>query len=594
MSTITNAFSELGRLIDQVSKDRGLDRKVVIDSIVNGLLSAARKKYGTYRDIEVKYNEDAGQLELYEFKEVVEDDKFIDEQIEIKLSSALKLDPEVRVGDQIGVPLKSEALGRIDAYMARQIVVQSLKDAENEMVFNEFGKRKGEIVSGIVRRVDRGMVVVDLEKIEAYIPRKEQIYGEKYNPGDRIQGYILEVRQTTRGPQIIMSRAHSNYLIKLFEKEVPEIYEGIVKVVSAAREPGQRAKIAVYSTDSVVHPVGACVGMKGNRVQNITQELKGERIDVILWDEDPVRFVCNTLSPAKISKVLVDEENKEMEVIVSDDQLSLAIGKKGQNVRLAVNLTDWNLNIVSLTEFEEKKTKAVFNLKLLPGVTDTMAENIYQFGINSFQELAESSLERVRLIPGYEVRETAEKLIQKARGLIEKYKSEGVEIPSAPSIKTQKKSVSSTGDVKAQADQQLKEELAQLESVDSNAGLSKEVSGSSTESVENSSKEFAGDSAKSKNTAESDKEKTEFAGDSAESKNTAESDKEKTEFTGDSAESKNIAESDKEKTEFTGDSAKSKNIAESDKEKTEQLAVKLKKASQPTESTQSKKQEQPK
>ena len=467
MSTITNAFSELGRLIDQVSKERGIDKKIVINSVTNGLLSAARKKYGTYRDIEVKYNEETGQLELYEFKEVVQDNEFIDEQIEIKWSEALKLDPDTQVKDQIGVPLKSEALGRIDAYMAKQIVVQSLKEAENEMVFNEFEKRKGEVVSGIVRRVDRGMIVVDMEKIEAYIPRREQIYGEKYNPGDRIQGYILEVRQTTKGPQIIMSRAHPDYLIKLFEKEVPEIYEGIVKIVSAAREPGQRAKIAVYSTDSAVHPVGACVGMKGNRVQNITQELKGERIDVIIWDEDPVKFVCNALAPAKISKVLVDEEGKEMEVVVSEDQLSLAIGKKGQNVRLAVNLTQWDLNIVSLTEFEERKRKAIFNLKLLPEMTETMAENIYQFDISSFQDLAASSVERIMLIPGYENRESAAQLIQNAKELLEKYKKEGTEIPEAPSLKVQKKSVTSTEDIKAQADQKLKEELAQLGETDS-------------------------------------------------------------------------------------------------------------------------------
>ena len=465
MSTITGVFSELSRLIDQVSKDRGLEKKVVINSIVQGLLTAARKKYGTYRNIEVNYNEETGQLEFDEFKEVVEDKKFIDDQIEIKLSLALKLDSEARVGDMIGVPLQSEALGRIDAYMAKQIVVQSLKDAENEMIFNEFEKRKGEVVSGIVRRVDRGMVVVDLEKVEAYIPRREQIYGEKYNPGDRIQGYILEVRQTTRGPQIIMSRAHKDYLIKLFEKEVPEIYEGIVKIVSAAREPGQRAKIAVYSADSAVHPVGACVGMKGNRVQNITQELRGERIDVIIHDEDSVRFVCNALAPAKISKVLVNEEDKEMEVVVEDDQLSLAIGKKGQNVRLAVNLTGWNLNIISLTEFEQKKAQAVFNLKLLPEITETMAENIYQFGVSSFQELAESSVEKVMLIPGYEDQKIAQNLIQKARALLEKYKAEGTQIPVLPSIKQPKAVSSSTGaeDVKAQADQKLKEELAQLE-----------------------------------------------------------------------------------------------------------------------------------
>jgi len=483
MSAIKNTFSELGRLIDQVSKERGIDKQVVVSSIVNGLLTAARKKYGTYRDIEVKYNEETGQLEMYEFKEVVEDAKFIDDQIEIKLSQALKMDPETQINDQIGVPLDSADLGRIDAYMAKQIVAQSLKDAENEMIFNEFEKRKGEVVSGIVRRVDRGMVVVDLDKVEAYIPRKEQIYGERYNTGDRIQGYILEVRQTTRGPQIIMSRAHSDYLIKLFTKEVPEIYEGIVKIVSASREPGQRAKIAVYSTDSAVHPVGACVGMKGNRVQNITQELKGERIDVITWDEDPVQYVCNALAPAKISKVLMDEENKEMEVVVADDQLSLAIGKKGQNVRLAVNLTKWDLNIVSLTEFEEDKRQAIFNLKLLPGITDTMAENIYQCGVSSFQELADSSVERIMLIPGYDSKEKADKIIQVAKDLIEKYEADGIEVPKAPELKSKKKPIASSEDVKAQADQKLKAELAQFNKSDTEdvAGTDTVVPGTEAE-----------------------------------------------------------------------------------------------------------------
>lgn len=476
MATISSVFSEMGRLIEQVSKDRGIEKQVVVNAIVNGLLSAARKKFGTYRDIEVKFNEEAGKLELYEFKEVVADDKFVDDQIEIKLSEALKMDSDTQVGDQIGVALDPEALGRIDAHAARQVVAQSLQSAENEVVFNEFEKRKGEIVSGVVRRVERGMIVVDMERTEAYIPRREQIYGEKYNPGDRIQGYILEVRQTTRGPQIIMSRAHSNYLIKLFEKEVPEIYEGIVKIVSAAREPGQRAKIAVYSNDSAVHPVGSCVGMKGSRVQNITQELKGERIDVIVWEDDSVQFVCNALAPAKISKVLVDEENKEMEVIVPDDQLSLAIGKRGQNVQLAVNLTGWKLNIVSLAEFEDKKRQAIFNLKLLPDITDPILENIYQCGISSVQELADSSLDTIMNIPGYELQEQAEKLIQKAKNLVAEYKKAGKEFPKAPEL--QKKSKMSAGDAKAQADQKLKEELAQLGDSDKESAASENTADS--------------------------------------------------------------------------------------------------------------------
>ena len=460
MAMITNVFSELSRLIDQVSKERGIEKKIVVDSIVQGLLSAARKKYGTYRDIEVKYNEENGQLELYEFKEVVTDEKFIDDQIEIKMSDAVKMDPEAQLNDQIGVPLSAEELGRIDAYAARQIVTQSLRNAENEVVFNEFEKRKGEVVSGVVRRMDRGMIVVDLEKVEAYIPRKEQIYGERYNPGDRIQGYILEVRQTTRGPQIIMSRAHPDYMIKLFKVEVPEVYEGIVKIVSAAREPGQRAKIAVYSTDSAVHPVGACVGMKGSRVQNITQELKGERIDIIIWDEDPVQYVCNALAPAQISKVLIDEANKEMDVVVEDDQLSLAIGKKGQNVRLAVNLTGWKLNIISFDTLENRKRQALFNLQLMPEITETTAVCIYQTGVASFQELAEASVSAVQTISGFDKKPDAEALIAKAKALLAEYQKSGKEIPKAPELQTA--AAAQKGDAKTQADLKLKKELEQL------------------------------------------------------------------------------------------------------------------------------------
>ena len=503
MSTVTTAFSEISRLIDQVSKERGIDKQIVINSIVSGLLSAVRKKYGTYRDIEVKYDENTGQLALYEFKEVVKDEKFVDDQIEVKLSEAKTLDPEAQVGDQIGVSLKSEELGRIDADMAKQIVVQSLKEAENEMVFNEFEKRKGEVVSGFVRRVDRGgMVVVDLEKIEAYIPRKEQIYGERYNPGARVQGYILEVRQTTRGPQIIMSRSHPQYLIKLFEKEVPEIYEGVVKIVSAAREPGQRAKIAVYSTDSAVHPVGACVGMKGNRVQNITQELKGERIDVIEWEENPAVFIENALAPARISKLFIDEESKEMEVVVSEDQLSLAIGKKGQNVRLAVNLTGWTLNIISTTELEEQKRQAIFNLMLVPGINETIAENIFHYGIKSIQDLVETPAKKITFIPGYETAEAVQGLIQKAQQILDQYKAEGKELPTAPPLKQKSKVSAGLEDAKSQADQELKKELAQLE-----AGGETDKASNKTEQIKKTEEEEDKDTIDTKNPAQDSVEK---------------------------------------------------------------------------------------
>ena len=453
-------LSNLSRVISQVSKDKGISEAAVANSVVQGVLSAVRRKYGTYRDIEVKYNEESGELELFEFKKVVPDDSFEDELIEIKYSEAKELDPSAHLGDQVGMRLELNDLGRIDAQAAKQIIIQNLRNIEYEIIFNEFEKRKGEVAHGVVRRVDPNMIVVDLDKTEAYIPRKEQIPGEQYKSGDRIQGYLLEVRQTTRGPQIIMSRAHEQYLIKLFENEVPEVSEGIIKIVSAAREPGQRAKMSVYSADPAVHPVGSCVGIKGSRVQNITQELKGERVDVIVWENDPVQYICNALAPAKISKILMDEDQKSMQIIVPDDQLSLAIGKKGQNVRLAVKLTGWNLNLVSEDEAKKAKKEALFNLSLIPTMTETKAQSLVQYGFTRLEQLAEAK--DLQNIPGFEDPASAENLIQSAKDLLEKYKEEGKELPKWSDSQQEKKPLSSS--LKEQAEEILKRELAQLES----------------------------------------------------------------------------------------------------------------------------------
>lgn len=461
-------LSNLGRVIEQVSKEKGVSRQIVVSSVLQGILMAVRKKYGTYRDIEAKYNEETGEVELFEFKKVVPDKDFEDEQIEIKYTEARVLDPEVQMEDQIGTRLELKSLGRIDAQVAKQIIMQNLREEEHKIIFNEFEKRKGEIASGVVRRADEYTIVVDLDKTEAYIPRSEQIPGETYKSGDRIQGYILEVRQKVKGPQIIMSRAHPNYLIKLFESEVPEVYEGIVKIVAAAREPGQRAKMSVYSTDPAVHPVGACVGIKGSRVQNITQELKGERVDIIIWEENPVQYICNALAPAKIVRVLVDEDNKQMQVIVPDDQLSLAIGKKGQNVRLAVKLTEWNLDLFSESQAAERKRQALFNLCLLPGMNETMAESIYQYGFSSFQEIAEAKVEDIKDVPGYEKEEEARKLILDSRNLLAKYEAEGKEIPVLDEV--QKESKPTGADLKEKAEEILKKELAQLSGGSSQEG----------------------------------------------------------------------------------------------------------------------------
>jgi N utilization substance protein A len=461
-----NMFSDLSRIIEQVGKDKGIDKQIVIDAVVQGMLVAARKKYGTYREIEAQYNEETGEVELYEFKEVVPDEEFVDEEVEIKLSEALVLDPEAQIHDSIGSKLETGDLGRIAAQTAKQIITQRVRDAEREIIFNEFEQRKGEIASGIARRVERGAIVVDLGRTEAYIPPREQIPGESYKPGDRIQGYIADVRQTTRGPQIIMSRADSRYLSKLFEVEVPEIYDGIVEIVAAAREPGQRAKIAVRTKDAAVDPVGACVGMKGSRVQNIVQELRGEKIDIVNWDDDPARFVCNALAPAEISKVFVDEGNKEMEVVVPDTQLSLAIGRKGQNVRLAAKLSGWKLDISSESNMAAKTAEAIFNLMLIPGMGETMAQNIYQSGFGSFQAVAEATPEAVMAVPGYDDAEKAQKLIDDAKALIEQYKAEGKEIPTVSAGKTSGDSRASTAQAsasaKSQAEERLREELAQF------------------------------------------------------------------------------------------------------------------------------------
>ncbi|HMN68942.1 MAG TPA: transcription termination factor NusA [Bdellovibrionales bacterium] len=459
-----NLFTDLGRLIEQLGKDKGIDRAVVIEAIEQGMELAARKKFGTYREIEAKYNEEVGEVELYEFKEVVNDADFIDEEVEIKLSEALTLDPEAQLNDTIGQKLESGDLGRIAAQTAKQIIMQKVREAERDIIFAEFEQRKGEVASGIARRVERGAIVVDLGRTEAYIPPREQIPGEVYKPGDRIQGYIADVRASTRGPQIIMSRADERYLMKLFEVEVPEIYDGIVEIVAAAREPGQRAKIAVRSKDPSVDPVGACVGMKGSRVQNIVQELRGEKIDIVNFDDDPARFVCNALAPAEISKVFLDEGNREMEVIVPDTQLSLAIGKKGQNVRLAAKLTKFKLDIMSETNMAQKTAQAILNLMLLPGMTETMAQNIYQSGFSSVQMLSDADTDQVMAIPGYDDPAKAQKLIDDANALKEQYKAEGKELPtvSGKGAEGAGRVAQASQDAKSQADARLREEMAQL------------------------------------------------------------------------------------------------------------------------------------
>jgi N utilization substance protein A len=341
----------LKQAIEQIVKEKGIDRQVVIEAMEQAVLSAANKKYRNTRNLEAHYNNDTGEVELFEYVVVVEEVQ--DSYTEISLDEGREMDPECEIGDELGEKIDSGDFGRIAAQTAKQVIIQKVREAERETVFNEYKDRQWEIVTGQVRRFERGDLLIDLGRAEAILSGKEQMPREVYRPGDRIRAIITDIAMTTKGPQIILSRTHPQMLAKLFEAEVPEIGEGLVEIVNVVRDPGSRAKIAVASHDRDIDPVGACVGMRGSRVQNVVSELRGEKIDIIPWSADIARFVCNALSPAQVVKVFMDEEQRTLEVIVPDDQLSLAIGKRGQNVSLAARLTGCRIDIKGEGKTEE-------------------------------------------------------------------------------------------------------------------------------------------------------------------------------------------------------------------------------------------------
>ena len=343
----------LNHIIDQVVKDKGIDRGVLVEALESAVLSAANKKFRNTRDLEAHFNEEIGEVEVFEFVTVV--DEVMDSYKEIDIAEAKEIDPDVEIDDSLGMMLESGGFSRIAAQTAKQVIIQKVREAEREGVYNEFKDRVGEVVNGIVRRYERGDLIVDLGRAEALLPNREQAPRENYRQSDRVRAYISEVKMSSKGPQIILSRTHPGLLISLFKSEVPELAEGIVEIKGAVREPGSRAKIAVVSHDIDVDPVGACVGMCGARVQNVVTELRGERIDIIPWSPDHARFACSALAPADVSRVYIDDEGQLMEIIVPDDQLSLAIGKKGQNVRLAAKLIGWKIDIKSETRAQEEE-----------------------------------------------------------------------------------------------------------------------------------------------------------------------------------------------------------------------------------------------
>jgi N utilization substance protein A len=407
---------ELKKVIDQVSREKGVEREVLIKTLEEAVRVAARKKLGQNYDIEISFNDEMGEIEVFEFKEVVE--KVTNEHLEISLEKAHEIDPESEVGDSLGVKMDTDLLGRIAAQSAKQVIMQRLREAERNIVYDDYKDRRGEIIHGIVQRFDKKAIIANLGRTEAELPVKEQIPKEMYKQGDRIRAYILDVKPFRRGPQIILSRSHPNFLSSLFENEVPEISEGIVNVTQVAREPGSRAKIAVTSRDSDVDPVGACVGMKGSRVQAVVQELRGEKIDIVPWDPDPAKFICNALAPAEIIRVIVDESNKSMEVVVLDDQLSLAIGRRGQNVRLASKISGWNLDVTSETDYNRVLKEAYNSLLSLDGIGEATATNLYQGGFRSVEDVAKSNIEELTQVKGISD-EKAKKLIESAARYIE-------------------------------------------------------------------------------------------------------------------------------------------------------------------------------
>ncbi len=393
-------FSELTKIIGQLERDKSIDKVIILNALEAAMISAAKKTIKYNADIEAKFNEELGEVEVFEFKEVVETITNADTQLD--LEQAKKMDPDAQVGDSVGIKIDTQKFGRISAQAAKQVILQRMNDAEKEVVYKEFKTKKGEVVYGVIRRFEGRTIVMDLGKTEGVLPPTEQLPKENFRMGDKIRVYVQEIRMTNKGPKIILSRTNNQFLVKLFATEVPEIAEGIVEIKAVSREPGNKAKIAVFSKNKDVDAVGACVGMRGARVQNIVQELSGEKIDIIPWTTDHAKYIISALAPAKITEVSVDEDERYIEVIVPDDQLSLAIGRKGVNVRLAAQLSGWKIDIKSETNIKEIKEKAKEAFAGFSSITIKTAELLYGYGIKSMKELAESPMDVLIKIPGFD------------------------------------------------------------------------------------------------------------------------------------------------------------------------------------------------
>jgi len=411
---------ELLQIADAVAREKQIDRQIVIEAMEDAIQKAARARYGQETEIRAEINPKSGETRLQRLMEVVEEVE--NPSAQIALADALAKNPDVQLGDFIADPLPPIEFGRVATQSAKQVIVQKGREAERDRQFDEFKDRVGEIINGIVKRVEYGKVIVDLGRGEAIVRRDQLIPREVFRPGDRIRSYIMDVRREPRGPQIFLSRTHPQFTACLFRQEVPEIYDGVIEVKSVARDPGSRAKIAVISHDNSIDPVGACVGMRGSRVQAVVQEQQGEKIDIIPWSPDAATFIVNALQPAEVSKVVLDEESERIEVVVPDEQLSLAIGRRGQNVRLASQLTGWDIDIMTEAEESERRQKEFMERTQLfvdgLNVDEVVGQLLASEGFTSMEEVAYVEIEEIAGIEGFD-EETAEEIQARARENLE-------------------------------------------------------------------------------------------------------------------------------------------------------------------------------
>ncbi len=379
---------ELKKAIEQISKDKGLDCEMLISTLEEAVRTSVSRKFGDEMDVEVTYNRETGEIEVYQFKVVVDD--VADEDTQIDIETAREHDPNVQLDDEVGFRLEIKDLGRIAAQSAKQVIIQRMRDAEQEQIYDEFIERRGEIVSGMVQRRDKSGWILNIGRTEAILPKDEQIPREHYKRNERVQAIIIEVRKEGRGPQVVVSRSHRDYMAALFRREVPEVDDGTVQVMGVARDAGSRAKVAVLSRERDVDPVGACVGVRGSRIQNVVQELRGERIDIVVWSADIATYARNALSPAVISRIVVDEAENMLEVIVPDEQLTNAIGRKGQNVKLAAKLLGWKIDIFTESRYNEANAIGQ-GLEQVANVVDISVEQFAEAGLGSIARLREAS-----------------------------------------------------------------------------------------------------------------------------------------------------------------------------------------------------------